>query len=123
MAFWPGFGLHPVKPGHRAIVSQRRWPGLAWPELARLGPASWPEAGLSTSLVVALLHQALRFALWSATHGIQACRTSPETRALGAGLREAERRQRHLCTSICSNDLERECARGRAPAAVPGRHI
>ena len=29
MAFGSGFGLHPVKPGHQAIASQRRWPGLA----------------------------------------------------------------------------------------------
>ena len=54
MALWLGFGLRLVKPGHQAIVSQRRWPGLAWPKLARLGLASWPEAGPSTSLFVAL---------------------------------------------------------------------
>ena len=50
MAFWLGSGLHPVKPGHQAIASQYLWPGLAWPELARLGLACWPEAGPSTSL-------------------------------------------------------------------------
>ena len=52
MAFRLGFGLRPVKSGHQAIVSQFLWPGLAWPELARLGLACWPEAGPSTSLMM-----------------------------------------------------------------------